>query len=93
MEKQIIDVTGLNPQQIAMLQKIVAAMRDREREGLGLREKELISLLSTLFTPSEATKSVDEREELNLLHSQFDWWVADVGVKAPLKRSSIYGIE
>lgn len=34
-----------------------------------------------------------ERKELQQLHQEFDWLVADIGVKEPLTRSNIYGIE
>lgn len=34
-----------------------------------------------------------EDEELKQLHQEFDWLVADIGIKEPITRSKIYGIE
>ena len=79
MEQQIIDVTGLSPQQIAILQEIVAEFRAVHKPNVEQRVN-----LNHL---------IDETEQLKQLHQEFDWWVADIGVKSPLNRSSIYGIE
>jgi len=35
----------------------------------------------------------DEDEELRQLHEEFDWLIADIGIKNSLHRSDIYGIE
>jgi S-adenosylmethionine:diacylglycerol 3-amino-3-carboxypropyl transferase len=78
MKPEVIDVTGLSPQQIAMLQEIVAAFRT-------------VSQQQNVNQP--VSHSVDEEEQLKQLHKEFDWWVADVGVKGSINRSSIYGIE
>lgn len=78
MKPEVIDVTGLNPEQIAMLQKIVEAFRAVQRQQ---NVNQTVSNFG------------DEEEQLKQLHKEFDWWVADVGVKETLNRSSIYGIE
>lgn len=77
MKPEVIDVTGLSPQQIAMLQEIVQAFRAVSQQNVN----------------QTVSNSGNEEEQLKQLHRQFDWWVADVGVKETLKRSSIYGIE
>lgn len=35
----------------------------------------------------------DEDQELQQLHEEFDWLIADIGIKNSLHRSNIYGIE
>jgi len=35
----------------------------------------------------------DEDQELQQLHEEFDWLIADIGIKNSLHRSDIYGIE
>lgn len=78
MKREVIDVTGLNPQQIAMLQEIVAAFR-------AVSQQQNVN--------QTVSDSGDQEEQLKQLHREFDWWVADVGVKENLNRSIIYGIE
>lgn len=78
MKPQIIDVTGLSPQQIATLQEIVAALR-------AVSQKQNIA--PTVSHP------VEEEQLLEPLHREFDWWVADVGIKDTLNRSNIYAVE
>ena len=77
MERQTIDVTGLSPQQIAMMQEIVAAFRASQQQNVN----------------PIVNHPTDEEEQLKQLDREFDWWVADVGVKDTLNRGSIYGIE
>ncbi|MFB2893703.1 hypothetical protein ACE1CI_12395 [Aerosakkonemataceae cyanobacterium BLCC-F50] len=76
MKPEVIDVTGLSPEQIAILQEIVVAFR-------------------AVAPQQEVNQTVSDSgdEELKQLHKEFDWWVADVGVKETINRSSIYGIE
>ncbi|QDZ39726.1 hypothetical protein FRE64_07110 [Euhalothece natronophila Z-M001] len=38
------------------------------------------------------TSQKDEDEKLQQLHQEFDWLVADIGIKNSLHRSDIYGI-
>ncbi len=78
MKPEVIDVTGLSPQQIAMLKEIVAAFRAVSQQQ---------NFSQTVSDPA------DEEERLKQMHRDFDWWVADVGIKDALNRSSIYGIE
>ena len=80
MKPEVIDVTGLNPQQIAMLQEIVAAFR-------AVSQQQAVNYNQTFSNYGQ------EEDQLKQLHREFDWWVADVGVKETLNRSSIYGIE
>ena len=35
----------------------------------------------------------NEDQELQQLHEEFDWLIADIGIKNSLHRSNIYGIE
>lgn len=76
MKPEVIDVTGLSPEQIAILQEIVVEFR-------------AVSQQQNL----NKTVSDSDDEELKQLHKQFDWWVADVGVKESINRSTIYGNE
>lgn len=39
------------------------------------------------------TSQPDEDEKLQQLHQEFDWLIADIGIKDSLNRSDIYGIE
>ena len=39
------------------------------------------------------TSKKDEDKELQQLHQEFNWLVADIGIKDSLNRSDIYGIE
>lgn len=77
MKPQVIDVTGLSPQQIAMLEEIVTAFRAVSQKNVN----------------QTVSDSGAEEKQLKQLHKEFDWWVAEVGVKEPLNRSAIYGIE
>lgn len=72
MKREVIDVTGLNPQQIAWVQEIVSAFRAVQRQQ---NVNQMVS------------NSGDEEEQLKQLHREFDWWVADVGVKETLNRN------
>ena len=75
---KVIDVTGLNPQQIAMIEEIVTALRLASRiEGNGEAEREM--------------RSRDQK--LQELHDEFSWLIANLGVKESLSRSKIYDIE
>ncbi|MBE9229840.1 hypothetical protein IQ264_31035 [Phormidium sp. LEGE 05292] len=69
MKREVIDVTGLNPQQIAMLQEIIAAFR-------AVSQQQNVN--------QTVSDSGDEEEQLKQLHREFDWWVADVGLKETL---------
>ncbi|MBD2185560.1 hypothetical protein H6S82_00935 [Planktothrix sp. FACHB-1355] len=66
MKPEVIDVTGLSLQQISMLQEIVEAFRAVQRQQ---NVNQTVSNFG------------DEEEQLKQLHKEFDWWVADVGVK------------
>lgn len=78
MKQQMIDVTGLSLEQIAMLQEIVAAFR-------AVSQQQNVN--------QTVSYSVNETDKLKQLHEEFDWWVTDIGVKNTLNRSNIYGIE
>ena len=79
MKNKLIDVTGLSPKQIAMIEEIIAAFKAVSQHNNS--------------TQKLNQKEDKEREELNKIHQEFDWLVADIGVKEPINRSSIYGIE
>jgi hypothetical protein len=65
MKPEVIDVTGLSPEQIAILQEIVVAFR----------------AVSQQQNVNQTVSDSGDEEELEQLHREFDWWVADVGVK------------
>ena len=79
MENKVIDVTDLSLKQIAMLEEIIAAFKAVSQQDN--------------FSQDLSKKEDEEKEELKQLHQEFDWLVADLGVKEPLTRSNIYGIE
>lgn len=79
MKNKVIDVTGLSPKQIAMVEEIIAAFK-------------------AVSQHNNSTKNLNQkedkmREELKEINQEFDWLVADLGVKEPINRSNIYGIE
>jgi hypothetical protein len=83
MTDKVIDVTGLSSSQIAAIQEIVAAFR-------------LVATQQPSSTNQEKLAEGEPKEEdneLEKLHEQFSWLVADIGVKEPINRSKIYDIE
>jgi len=42
---------------------------------------------------TQETPQKDEDEALQQLHQEFDWLIADLGIKNALHRSDIYGVE
>ncbi|MDJ0520218.1 MAG: hypothetical protein QNJ74_29515 [Trichodesmium sp. MO_231.B1] len=79
MKNKVIDVTGITPKQIAMVEEIIAAFK-------------------VIYQQNNSTQNLNQqeykgREELKQLHQEFDWLVADIGVKEPLTRSNIYCVE
>jgi hypothetical protein len=42
---------------------------------------------------AKKAQTAEEDEELKQLHEEFDWLIADIGVKTSIRRSEIYGIE
>ncbi|OLT62726.1 hypothetical protein [Moorena bouillonii] len=79
MKNKVIDVTDLSPKQIAMLEEIIAAFKAVSQQNS--------------FSQDISKKEYKEKEDLKQLHQEFDWLVADLGVKEPLTRSNVYGIE
>ncbi|EGJ30606.1 MULTISPECIES: hypothetical protein [Moorena] len=79
MKNKVIDVTDLSPKQIAMLEEIIAAFKAVSQQNI--------------FSQDISEKEDKEKEDLKQLHQEFDWLVADLGVKEPLTRSNVYGIE
>ncbi|NEO50682.1 MAG: hypothetical protein F6K55_44010 [Moorea sp. SIO4A3] len=79
MKNKVIDVTDLSPKQIAMLEEIIAAFKAVYQQNS--------------FSQDISKKEYKEKEDLKQLHQEFDWLVADLGVKEPLTRSNVYGIE
>ena len=59
-ERKLIDVTGLNYKQVALLEEIVAAFRAASQVTL---EKNI------------ETSSIEADEKLNQLHDEFNWLV------------------
>ena len=77
VEKKFIDVTGLTSNQIAILEEIVAALK---------------AVYETNNFQKEVSNTKNQEEEkLQKLHQEFDWLVADIGVKKTINRSDIYG--
>ncbi|NEQ12454.1 MAG: hypothetical protein F6K44_00545, partial [Moorea sp. SIO3E2] len=68
-----------SPKQIAMLEEIIAAFKAVSQQNI--------------FSQDISEKEDKEKEDLKQLHQEFDWLVADLGVKEPLTRSNVYGIE
>ncbi|NEP47732.1 MAG: hypothetical protein F6K65_02465 [Moorea sp. SIO3C2] len=79
MKNKVIDVTDLSPKQIAMLEEIIAAFKAVYQQNI--------------FSQDISEKEDKEKKYLKQLHQDFDWLVADLGVKEPLTRSNVYGIE
>ncbi|NET81655.1 MAG: hypothetical protein F6J94_06700 [Moorea sp. SIO1F2] len=79
MKNKVIDVTDISPKQIAMLEEIIAAFKAVSQQNS--------------FSQDISKKEYKEKEDLKQLHQEFDWLVADLGVKEPLTRSNVYGIE
>ncbi len=85
MDTNNIDLTGLTPQQVAQIKEIVKSFRENSSQPLEEKvddediKNKLQSSLESL-----------EDEELNSVHEEFSWLVADLGVKTPLTRSQIY---
>ena len=79
MKNQVIDVTGLSPKQIAMVEEIIAAFKAVSQHKNS--------------TQKLNHKENKGREELKQINQEFDWLVADIGVKEPINRSNIYGID
>lgn len=75
--RKTIDVTGLSAKQIAAIEEIVAAFRAADQVQHE-REPEIAS--------------VETDEELARLHEQFNWLVADLGIKEPLSKENIYDL-
>ncbi|MFB2916858.1 MULTISPECIES: hypothetical protein [Aerosakkonema] len=72
MKPEVIDVTGLNAQQITIVQEIVGAFRAVSRQQV---------------VNQTVINSGQEEDQLKQLHREFDWWVADVGVKETLNQN------
>lgn len=76
---KVIDVTGLTPQQIAMIEEIVTALKMASK-----MEKE---------NDEPEKKPLAEEAQLKQLHEEFSWLVTDLGVKEPFNRSQIYDLD
>ncbi|NET58867.1 MAG: hypothetical protein F6K47_22770 [Symploca sp. SIO2E6] len=78
MNTKIIDVSDLNPQQIRIIEEIIANFK------LAAQQDHL---------PEDFQIKKEQEESLEQLHQEFDWLVADIGAKQPILKNSIYGIE
>jgi len=75
---KVIDVSGLSPKQIRIIEDIIANFK-------------LVSQQNHL---SQDFKEKEEQEQsLEQLHQEFDWLVADIGAEPSINRNNIYGIE
>lgn len=79
MVNKVIDVSNLNPKQIAIIEEIIATFKTVSQQNQ-----------SSQYSVKIETK---KQEELEQLHQEFDWLVADLGVKEPISRSNIYGVK
>ena len=79
MGNKTIDVSDLNPKQIAMIEDIIATFKSVSQQDQSSQDS----------VKTEAK----EKAELEQLDQEFDWLVADLGVKDPITRSDIYGIK
>ncbi|AMW27450.1 MULTISPECIES: hypothetical protein [Arthrospira] len=79
MNPKIIDVSGLTPQQITVIEEVVAAFK-------------LVARQKDSFSPYLTHPQNIDRKELEELEREFDWLVADIGAKDAIARSDIYGI-
>lgn len=75
---QLIDVTGLNPKQIALIEEIVTALK----------------MASQTEPPNKqfAKKFPTTEEQLEEIYEEFSWLIADLGVKEPLDRNKVYDL-
>lgn len=48
-----------------------------------------IELISDYNDHNENISEIKD-EQLNKLHQEFDWWIADIGVKQPLRRENCF---
>lgn len=78
MENQVIDVSGLTPKQMAIVEEIVASFKFIAQQNDS--------------SPNIVNQQNTEVEPLKTIHQEFDWLIADLGVKEPIKRSDIYGL-
>jgi ornithine carbamoyltransferase len=78
MENKVIDVSGLTPKQMAIIEEIVASFK--------------VVAQQSDSSPNIVNQQNTEVEPLDILHQEFDWLIADLGVKEPIKRSDIYGL-
>ncbi len=82
MENQVIDASGLTPKQMAILEEIVASFKLVAQQNDS----------SQNIVNQQNNQQNTEAEPLKILHQEFDWLIADLGVKEPIKRSDIYGL-
>jgi hypothetical protein len=73
MENKVIDVSGLTPKQMAIIEEIVASFKVVAQQNDS--------------SPNIVNQQNTEAEPLEILHQEFDWPIADLGVKEPIKRS------
>lgn len=78
MENKVIDVSGLTPKQMAILEEIVASFKLVAQQNDS--------------SPNIVNQQNTEAESLKNIHQEFDWLIADLGVKETIKRSDIYGL-
>ncbi len=78
-KNKVIDVSDLSPKQIAMIEEIIATFKSVSQQN----------------QPDQNSVKTEakEKEELEQLHQEFDWLVAELGVKEPITRNNIYGIK
>ena len=86
MENQVIDASGLTPKQIAILEEIVASFK------LVAQQNDSSTNIVNQQNNQQNNQQITEAEPLKILHQEFDWLIADLGVKEPIKRSDIYGL-
>lgn len=82
MENQVIDASGLTPKQMAIVEEIVASFKLVAQQNDS----------SPNIVNQQNNQQNTEAEPLKILHQEFDWLIADLGVKEPIKRSDIYGL-
>lgn len=75
MTTNSIDLTGLTPQQVYKIRELVQEFRESPHQS----QEEL-----------QSSHQFSEDEQLDNLDEEFDWLVANLGVKMPLTRSQIY---
>jgi len=75
IEHKVIDVSGLSPEQIRIIEEIIANFK-------------LVGQQNHLSQDLKIKK--EQEQSLEQLHQEFDWLVADIGAEQSMNRSNIY---